>query len=75
MSESSGCTIQVGLEVSESYQQHCLKIPLGTQMWMNSIQELYHVTYLKLNTYLKNYSSNILTYINIYEYMLEIYKI
>ena len=44
-------------------------------MWINSIQVQYHVTYLKLNTYVKNYSDNILTYINIYEYMSYIYMI
>ena len=50
-----------------------MKIPHGTQMWINSIQVLYHVRYLKLNTYLKNYNSDILTYMNIYEYMSYIY--
>ena len=48
---------------------------LGTQMWINSIQLQYHVIYLKLNTSVKNYSYNILDYINIYQYMSEIYMI
>ena len=52
-----------------------MKIPHGTQMWINSIQVLYHVRYLKLNAYLKNYSPNILTHMNIYEYMSYIYMI
>ena len=47
-----------------------MKMTNGTEMWIKRIQGLYHVRYLKLNTHLENYSSNILTYMHIYEYML-----
>ena len=82
VSESSQCTMEVDkdvldvpVEIGKSYQEHHLKMQLGTQMWINSIQLQYHVIYLKLNTSVKNYTDNILAYINIYQYMSEIYMI
>ena len=44
-------------------------------MLINNIQLQYHIIYQKLNTYNKNYTDNILAYINIYQYMSEIYMI
>ena len=63
------------LRWEKSYQEHHLKIQHGTQMLINSIQLQYHTIYLKLNTSIKNYTDNILAYINIYQYMSEIYMI
>ena len=67
--------LYVPVEIGKSYQEHHLPMQLGTEMWINSIQLQYHVIYLKLNTSVKNYSYNILEYINIYQYMSEIYMI
>ena len=64
--------LYVPVEIGKSYQEHHLTMQLGTHMWINSIQLQYHVIYLKLNTSVKNYSYNILEYINIYQYMSEI---
>ena len=61
--------LDVPVDIGRKLSRTSLEILLGTQMWINSIQLQYHVTYLKLNTYVKNYSYNILAYINIYEYM------
>ena len=67
--------LDVPVEIGKSYQEHHLKMQLGIQMWINSIQLQYHIIYLKLNTFVKNYTDNILAYINIDQYMSEIYMI
>ena len=54
------------LKLPEKYQKHHIKIKNGTEMWINRIQVLYDVRYLKCNTYVLNCS--------FYNYELRIYE-
>ena len=76
MSESSQCMMEIhkqALDLPADVGRKLSSTSLQNPTWHtdvdNSTQLQYHGTYLKLNTYMKNYSYNILAYINIYEYM------
>ena len=58
--------LDVPVEIGKTlHQEHHLKLQLGTQMWINSIQLQYHVIYLKLNNFVKNYTDK---HTSIYKY-------